>query len=75
MRNIINISLPPELNAEVEKAVKKGRYASKSEFIRHLLRTWKEEQILKEIRESEKDFKEGRWKTIKSAKELRSAKF
>ena len=34
----MNISLPAELEKEVERAVKKGNYASKSEFIRDLLR-------------------------------------
>jgi len=43
MRNIVNISLPKELNKEVEKAVRSGRYASKSEFFRYLIRLWKED--------------------------------
>lgn len=32
------ISLPKELNLEVEKKVKQGHYASKSEYIREVVR-------------------------------------
>ena len=72
MRNIINISLPKELSKVVDEAVKSGQFATKSEFFRNLLRYWKEEQqLIKDIAESEKDFKEGRFKLLKSLKDLR----
>ena len=71
MRSIINISLPQELAKEVEKAVKKGRFSSKSEFFRALLRLWREQQLLGEILESEKEFSEGKGKILKSLKDLK----
>ncbi|MEK7451568.1 MAG: ribbon-helix-helix domain-containing protein [Patescibacteria group bacterium] len=71
MRNIVNISLPKELNKEVEKAVKSGRYASKSEFFRDLIRLWQEQKLLDEIMESEKEFAEGKGKVLRSLKDLR----
>ena len=71
MRTIINISLPKELKREVENAVKKEHYASISEFFQDLLRLWKEEQILKDIRESEREFAQGKGKVLKSLKDLR----
>ncbi len=71
MRNIVNISLPKELNKEVEKAVKSGRYASKSEFFRDLIRLWQEQKLLDEIMESEKEFVEGKGKVLRSLKDLR----
>lgn len=71
MRDIINISLPRELSKEVERAVEKGKYASKSEFFRSLLRLWKEQELLDEIRESEKEFAAGKGKVLKSLKELK----
>ena len=43
-RVIVPISLPKELNMEVEKKVKQERYASKSEYIRKVVRedlAWK----------------------------------
>lgn len=71
MRNIVNISLPAELNHEVEKAVKTGRFASKSEFFRHLLRLWQEEQLLKQIEENRREMREGKAKILRSLKDLR----
>ena len=71
MRNIVNISLPKELNKEVEKAVKSGRYASKSEFFRDLIRLWKEEQLLQELRGSQREIAAGKGKVLRSLKDLR----
>lgn len=71
MRSIINISLPKELSKEVERAVKTGRYTSKSEFFRDLLRSWKEEQLLQELKESQREIAAGRGKVLRSLKDLR----
>ena len=71
MRNIINISLPQELTKEVETAVRRGQYASKSEFFRDLLRLWKEQKLLDEIMGSEKEFVAGKGRTLRSLKDLR----
>ncbi len=38
MRNIINLSLPQELAGIVRREVRRGKFASTSEFFRHLLR-------------------------------------
>lgn len=71
MRKIINLSLPEELKKEVDKAVESGQYATKSEFFRDLLRLWKEEQMLQELRESQKEIARGRGKILRSLKDLR----
>ncbi|MBI3638449.1 ribbon-helix-helix protein, CopG family [Candidatus Wolfebacteria bacterium] len=71
MRSIVNISLPKEMNKEVERAVKSGQYASKSEFFRDLIRLWKEEQFLQELRKSQADIAAGKGKILKSLKDLR----
>ena len=71
MRKVVNISLPQELNKEVDRAVKSGQYASKSEFFRDLMRLWREQQLLDEIMESEKEFAGGKGKILKSLKDLR----
>lgn len=70
MRTSVNISLPKKLKKEVDVAVKEGDYISTSEFFRDLLRMWKEEQLLKDIRESEKEFREGKGKVLRSLKDL-----
>jgi len=71
MRNIVTISLPKELDEQIEKEVKTGRFASKSEFVRCLIRLWQEEKLAKEIAEAERDIAAGRVREIKSLKELR----
>jgi len=71
MRAIINISLPQAMVKEVEEHVKTGKYASKSEFFRDLIRDWQEDQLLKELKESEAEFRAGKFKVLKSLKDLR----
>ena len=71
MRNIINISMPAELKREVDKAVASGQYATKSEFFRDLLRLWKEEQLLDELRASQREIARGKGKSLTSLKRLR----
>jgi putative addiction module CopG family antidote len=71
MRDIVTISLPKQLNAEIEKEVKSGKFASKSEFIRSLIRLWQEEKLARDITDSERDIAAGRVRNIKSLKELR----
>ena len=68
MRNIINISLPDMLAAEVEHEVKAGGFASKSEFFRHLLR---ERKLAKELGEDRREFERGKGKALKSLRDLR----
>lgn len=70
-RKILNISLPAELGIEVDEAVKSGQYASRSEFFRHLMRIWKEELFLQELRESQKEIVRGKGKRLRSLKDLR----
>ena len=71
MRSIINISLPQTLTSIVEKEVRKGNFASKSEFFRHLLREWNEEKLSKELEKSRKELKNGEGKILKSLADLR----
>jgi len=71
MRKIINISLPEELNKEVNVAVKSGRYATKSEFFRDLLRLWREEKLLQELKQSQDEIAKGKGKILKSLRSLR----
>ena len=72
MRTVINISLPNQLSLVVDRAVKKGKFASKSEFFRLLLRDWIEEnEIVKELKQSRKDLQLGKGKLLKSLKDLR----
>jgi len=71
MREVINISLPKELNRKVEELMKRGGYATKSEFFRDILRMWMEGKILRELSESRKELVSGKGKLLRSLKELR----
>lgn len=71
MRNIVTISLPKQLDEEIEKEVKTGRFASKSEFVRCLIRLWQEEKIFRELEEGRKEIEAGLGKKLKSLKDLR----
>lgn len=71
MRNIVNISLPPDMAREVELEVKKGQYASKSEFFRDLLRAWRRAELVKELKASQREVVRGRGKVLKSLRDLR----
>lgn len=71
MRTVINISLPHQLTSIVEDEIAKGKYASKSEFFRHLLRLWHEGNLMKDLEKSRKELKAGKGKLLKSLSSLR----
>ncbi len=71
MRTIINISLPKELSAVVEREVRRGKFATKSEFFRALVRMWEEEQILAELKKSEAEIAAGKGVKLRSLRDLR----
>jgi len=70
MRNIMTISVPFSLKKHVEKRVKENNYSSISEFIRDTVRAWEEEQIYLSVMRSKKDIAEGKFKKLKSLKDL-----
>ncbi|MDO8474261.1 MAG: ribbon-helix-helix domain-containing protein [bacterium] len=72
MRTIVNISLPRELGESLEHLMEKGNYATKSEFLRELIRDRvEEEDIVKQIKKSEAEFRAGKGKVLHSLKDLR----
>ncbi len=70
-RKIINISLPQKTAEKVRQEVKKGGYASISEYFRDLIREQEENRILMELFESEAEFRAGKGKLLRSLKDLR----
>ncbi len=72
MREILSVSLPSQMVAIVKKQVKTGRYATTSEFIRVLIREWEENNLLRELRQSQKEIKQGKGVILKSMKDLRN---
>lgn len=71
MREIINISLPPQMAKTIKNEVKTGDYSSVSEFFRDLLRDWQENKLLEELNASRAEIAAGKGKTLKSLKRLR----
>ena len=71
MRAVINISLPQQMVNIINENVKSGRFASKSEFLRHLIREWQDNKLLKELEQSRLEFVRGKTKVLKSLKDLR----
>lgn len=71
MRNILNISLPQEMVKQIKSEVKTGRFASTSEFMRHLIRMWNTEKLAQDIEKSRAEIKSGKGKILKSLKDLR----
>lgn len=71
MRNVINVSLPPQLNKMVEEGVKRGHFSSKSEFFRMLIRLWLEGRLASDLEESHKELRQGKGKLLRSLKDLR----
>lgn len=72
MRNILNISLSKELSKKVDYLVKRGRYSTKSEFLRDLIRDRiEEEELWSSVQKSEAEFKAGKGKLLRSLKDLR----
>lgn len=47
MRKVVNVSLPEHLYRDVQQAVKLGKYGTKSELFRDILRAWKEGKLQK----------------------------
>ena len=71
MRSIVNLSLPAETVKMIKREVKKNKYVSVSEFFRALLREYEEDILLAELKESEREFRAGKRKVLRSFKDLR----
>jgi Arc/MetJ-type ribon-helix-helix transcriptional regulator len=71
MRTVLNISIPASVAKEIKDEVRKGKFASTSEFIRHVWRTWQTERVVREVKVSERQFAQGKFKVLKSFKDLR----
>jgi len=71
MRSVVNISLPQKMVKEVEKEVKAGNYASKSEYFRHIIRWWNTNKLARELKQSRKEFEAGKCKVLRSLCDLR----
>ena len=67
----MNISLPEPMAILIEQAVASGKYSTKSEFFRSLVRDWSEKRLAIELNESRDEMKKGKGKLLKSLRDLR----
>ncbi len=67
----MNISLPKEMVVDIKRGVRAGKFASTSEFIRHLIRVWNTEKLARDLKQSRKEFAKGNYKVLRSLKDLR----
>ena len=56
---------------EIRREVKIGRFASASEFMRHLVRLWNTEKLTRDIEHSQAEIAAGKGKVLRSLKNLR----
>jgi len=70
MRSIMTISIPPSVKKSVEYMMKENKYASVSELFRDSIRSLEEDQLIKNIMESEREFAQGKGKKLNSLKDL-----
>lgn len=66
----MTISMPPSVKKSVEYMMKENKYASVSELFRDSIRSLEEDQLIKSIMESEKEFALGKGKRLHSLKDL-----
>ncbi|KKQ88233.1 MAG: hypothetical protein UT09_C0001G0018 [Parcubacteria group bacterium GW2011_GWF2_38_8] len=62
--------MPVSFKKNVDLAVKQGNYASVSEFFRDAVRALEEEQLYQSVMRSRKDVAEGKFKKLRSLKDL-----
>ena len=70
MRTTLNISMPPSLKEKVNNLIKNNDYASVSELFRDAIRALEDKKLVEDLIESERDFTIGRFKRLRSLKDL-----
>lgn len=70
MRAVINISLPQAMASLVNDVVDTGKYTSKSEFFRSLLRGWLENKAIQDLDLSREELRAGKGKLLNSLSDL-----
>ena len=62
--------MPPGLKEKVNLLIRSRNYASTSELFRDALRALEDKQLIEDIMESEKEFAVGKFKRLRSLKDL-----
>ncbi|MFH2085865.1 MAG: hypothetical protein ABII21_03730 [bacterium] len=67
----MNISLPQQMATLVREEVNTGKYGSVSEFFRELVREWQKMRVLADLHASQREFRQGKGKVLRSLRDLR----
>ena len=75
MRQVLSVSLPGSMIKTIKKRVKDEGFNSVSEYFKYLFKMDTEDviseaELLKDIKQARKEYKEGKLKTLKSLKDL-----
>lgn len=70
MRQILNISLPEQTVKMIKQEAKEEGFVSVSEFIRHVIRVYNTKKLVRDVKQSEKEYAKGKGKVLKSFKDL-----
>ncbi|KKQ78058.1 MAG: hypothetical protein A3A96_02820 [Candidatus Zambryskibacteria bacterium RIFCSPLOWO2_01_FULL_39_39] len=62
--------MPQSFRDKINNLIKENNYASASELFRDSIRAFEDQKLIESIMESEKDFATGKFKTLKSLKDL-----
>ena len=62
--------MPPSFKKNLDNIMKESNYASISELFRDAVRALEDQKLIADIMESERDFAEGRFKRLRSLKDL-----
>lgn len=62
--------MPKNMAKEIKQEVKRGNYASISEFFRDLVSFWNTHRVAGELEDSRQEFKIGKGKVLKTLKDL-----
>jgi len=70
MRATLNISMPVMLKKRVGQLVKEYGYASVSELFRDAFRVWERERLIRDLKEGQREARNGKYKKLRSLKDL-----
>lgn len=62
--------MPPEMKKNIDRMVKEYGYASVSEIFRDAFRVWERERLIQDLKESQRDARNGKFKQLRSLKDL-----
>lgn len=75
MRQVLSVSLPGDIISDIKKRVKNNGFNSVSEYFKYLFKMDTEdvisaEELMEDVKQARKEYKEGKLSTLKSLKDL-----